>query len=170
MLESNIKWEENDYLEGARYVALNWSEDKCRSSGLWRILPHRRKNKGIRPGLRGEGPQGGSRGDQEQWVFPHVRLRPHERRLLIATVLEIATEAMFQYHFYNFAGKKFQQLEGGPIGLRGTCTIARLVMQAFDRKWEDILRSAGLKLELYMRYMDDGRAIYHTFLVQLFTG
>ena len=73
VLESNIKWEQNDYLEGARYVALNWSEEKCRSSGLWRILPKRRCSRGTRPGLRGEGPQGGNRGDQEQWVFPHVR-------------------------------------------------------------------------------------------------
>ena len=65
VLNSNIKWEQNDYLEGARYVALNWSEEKCRASGLWRILPKRRSNRGTRPGLRGDGPQGGGRGDQE---------------------------------------------------------------------------------------------------------
>ena len=48
-------------------------------------------------------------------------------------------------------------MEGGPIGLRGTCTLARLVMQIFDRKWMDLVKDAGLLIELYMRYMDDGR-------------
>ena len=74
ILESGIKWEEIDYMEGARYVALNWTEAECRNSGLRRILPRRRNNTGCRPGLRGVGPQGGDRGDQEQWVFPPVRL------------------------------------------------------------------------------------------------
>ena len=86
ILDSKITWREIDYLEAARYVALNWPETKCRSSGLWRVLPRRRKATGTRPGLKGIGPQGGMRGHQEQWVFPRVRLRPQEKKLLIATV------------------------------------------------------------------------------------
>ena len=80
------------------------------------------------------------------------------KKLIIATVVQLATEAMFTHHYYGFAGSKFQQREGGPIGLRGTCSIARLVMQMFDVKWEDILRVAGLVMKLYVRYMDDGRS------------
>ena len=57
--------------------------------------------------------------------------------------------------------KKFQQKEGGPIGLRGTCTIARLAMQVFDRKWGELVSNAGLKSDLYVRYMDDGRLFLH---------
>ena len=52
-------------------------------------------------------------------------------------------------------------MDGGPIGLRGTCTIARLVMQVFDGRWEGIIKGAGLELELYTRYMDDGRIFLH---------
>ena len=44
-------------------------------------------------------------------------------------------EAMFRLDFYKFGGKMFRQLEGGPIGLRGTCSIARITMQMLDRKW-----------------------------------
>ena len=156
ILDSNITWREIDYLEAARYVALNWPEDKCRSSGLWRVLPKRRHKGGTRPGLRGVGPQGGGRGDQEQWIFPRVRLRQGERKLLVATVVKLATKAMFKHHFYGFAGSKFQQMEGGPIGLRGTCSIARLVMQIWDKKWVSRVEEAGLRLRLYTRYMDDG--------------
>ena len=161
ILESTIVWQDIDYLEASRYVALNWTEDRCRQSELWRVLPKRRKNQGTRPGLKGAGPQGGVRGDQEQWVFPRVRLRPKEKKLLVATVVKLATKAMFTHHYYSFGGLKFQQREGGPIGLRGTCSIARLIMQMFDKKWEDLVRGAGLRLQLYMRYMDDGRLYLH---------
>ena len=51
---------------------------------------------------------------KEQWVFPRVRMRRDEKRLLVATVIELATEAMFANHFYGFANKKFRQMEGGP--------------------------------------------------------
>ena len=74
VMVSSIKWEEIDYLEGARYMALNWSEEKCRLGGLRRILTYRIKT-GSRLCLKGAGAQGYARGDQEQWVFPHVRLR-----------------------------------------------------------------------------------------------
>ena len=63
-----------------------------------------------------------------------MRLTKAEKRLLIAMVIKLATVAMFKNHFYGFGQKIFQQLEGGPIGLRGTCSIARLVMQMFDQK------------------------------------
>ena len=161
VIKSGIIWTDLDYLEGARYVALNWSEHQCRTSGLRRVLPTRRKTSGSRPGLRGAGPQGGQRGDQEQWVFPNVTLTTEEQDLLVATVIQLATEAMFKHHFYGFGGQKFQQMEGGPTGLRGTCTLARLIMQIFDGRWLDIIGGTGLKIDLYTRYMDDGRLLFH---------
>ena len=48
-------------------------------------------------------------------------------------------------------------MEGGAIGLRETCTVARLGMQIFDQKWEGLVKEAGLSMKLYIRYMDDGR-------------
>ena len=35
--ESNITWSNLDYLEGCRYIALNWSEQACRTSKLRRV-------------------------------------------------------------------------------------------------------------------------------------
>ena len=161
VMDTDIKWEDIDYLEAARYVVLNWSEEQCIKSGLRRILPKRRKKNGTRPGLTGEGPQGALRGDQEQWIFPRVELTKDEKKWLIATVVQLATEAMFKHHYYIFGGNKFQQKVGGPIGLRGTCSISRLVMQVFDRKWWNKVMGEGLLIKLYMRYMDDGRKFLH---------
>ena len=81
---------------------------------------------GCRPGLRGAGPQGGERGDTEQWEFPRVKLTKHEKRLLVGTVVRIATEAMFKYHFYGFGAKIFQQMKGGSYWTKGDvhyCTV-----------------------------------------------
>ena len=86
-----------------------------------------------------------------------MRLTKKEKRLLIATVVMLATKAMFEHH--GIGGLKFRQKEGGPIGLRGTCILARLVMQIFDKKWVGLVQGGGMYLKLYMRYMDDGRAL-----------
>ena len=82
IIKSEIVWTDIDYLEAARFVALNWSGDKCRRSKLSRILPTRRCKTGPRPGVRGVGPMGAARGDQDQWVFPPVVLTTEERREL----------------------------------------------------------------------------------------
>ena len=66
---------------------------------------------------------------------------------------------MFQNHFYTFGGKIFHQVQGGPIGLRGTCAIARVIMQLFDDKWGRRLENLGIRAWLRIRYVDDTRAI-----------
>ena len=132
---------------------MNWSKEQSRASPLRRILPKRR---GSRPGLKGAGLKGTTRGDLEQWEFLKVILTEEEKKLLIATMVELAKEAMFTYHFYGFGGRRFEHIEGGPIGLRGTCALARLIMQVVDRKWARLVEDAGLKIALYLRYMDDG--------------
>ena len=65
VLESNILWKDLDYLEGARFIALNKSEEWCRQSSLSKILPRRRSKTGTRPSVRGKGPMGREVGDQE---------------------------------------------------------------------------------------------------------
>ena len=46
VMESKIIWKDLDYQEGARWLALNYSEEWCRASSLSRVLPRRRKSKG----------------------------------------------------------------------------------------------------------------------------
>ena len=154
---TQVKWTNVAWLEAARYLALNWNEKQCRESPLRRILPWRRKNRGTRPGITGTGPLGRERGDQEQWEFPTVTLTEEDKRGLLENVIKVATRTMFEKHFYSFGGKKFNQKGGGPIGLRGTCAVARLIMQIFDVKWGAALERAGLTVHLMSRYMDDCR-------------
>ena len=163
IMMTEITWRAVDYMEAVRYVILNLTAEEVMESGLKRILPWRRGKRGNKPGMKGEGPRGATKGDTEQWCFPNVVLSDEEKRLLIATVVSLATKAMFRLHHYKFGGKMFKQMEGGPIGLRGTCSIARLAMQLFDGKWLGRLRSMKVTTELDGRYMDDGRNILAPF-------
>ena len=101
--------------------------------------------------MKGKGPRGQMRGDSEQWIFPSVVLEDWEKRELVARVIEIATLNMFNKHFYKFGGKSYHQSKGGPIGLRGTCAVARLVMQVFDGKWKLRLQGWGIEPRLLGR-------------------
>ena len=64
-----------------------------------------------------------------------IILEDGEKKQILAEVIKFAVLAMFKKHFYSFGGKKYNQKGGGPIGLRGTCAVARIIMQLYDRKW-----------------------------------
>ena len=66
---------------------------------------------------------------------------------------------MMNTHVYSFDGKIFIQKEGGPIGLRSTCAVARVVMNEWDARWLETLEANNIKLRKGERYMDDIRAI-----------
>ena len=81
------------------------SEEQCRRSKVRKILPRTRGKTGTRPGIKGGGPHGRIRGDQEQWIFdPAAKLTEDIKMELLATVVEIATEQLFNHHYYTFGG------------------------------------------------------------------
>ena len=161
VLNSSIKWEDVDIMEGCRFIALNLSAEECRKSSLARILPVRRAKTGVRPGVKGAGPMGAEPHDQEQWRFPEVTITEEERIEVIATVVAIATKVLFSNHLYTFAGKVYRQKSGGAIGHRATCAIARVTMNTWDLLWTKKMKELNLKKEVYTRYMDDGRTLMY---------
>ena len=165
VMETEVGFEGVHWQEGARYIALNSTAQECRVSPLSRILPTRRKTTGTRPGITGEGPMGPGVGDQNQWKFPDVRLTKLERRMVVAEVMRIATLVLFRTHVYEFGNKYFLQRRGGPIGLRSTCCIARLVMLWWDRRLMEMVAESNMSVEEKARYMDDIRL--WTFCIRL---
>ena len=144
VMMSSMKWEEFDYRVGVRYLALNWELDTRMKSNIRRVLPIRWGKRGTRPGVKGAGPSCKTKWDQEQWIYGDVVIEEWEKKQIVAEVVSLATRAMFRNHFYKFGGKMYHQRQGGPIGLRGTCAIARMAMQLFDIKWGDRLKIMGI--------------------------
>ena len=76
-------------------------------------------------------------------------------------MVEIVTEQLFKHHYYTFGGEIYHQQDGGPIGLRGTCAVARVCMQIFDSKWKRKLDEWRISRKMNKRYMDDTRTLLH---------
>ena len=90
-----------------------------------------------------------------------MELTEKEKRDIIAVVVKISVEKMFETHLYSFAGKTYRQSGGGPIGLGITCAVARVCMSAWDKEWLERTGVANLIFEAAMRYMDDGRCVLY---------
>ena len=77
--------------------------------------------------------------------------------MLLATVVQCIVRTIFQTHVYQFGGKVFHQKQGGPIGLRATGAISRIVMGDWDLRLKDALNKVNVGVEEAGRYVDDIR-------------
>jgi hypothetical protein len=161
VLESDLKWEGINWKEAVRYLALGRDEVWCRSSKLRRVLPWRKSNKGSRPGLRGVGPLGAEVNDEKQWNFPDVELTKLEKKMIMSEVLRLSIELMFTTHIYSFGGRSYKQRDGGPIGLRSMCALARVVMARWDCKWKARMTENNIVVEDDGRFVDDARVFLY---------
>ena len=84
-----------------------------------------------------------------------------EKKLVLAKVMKTAVLAIFKTHTYSFGSKYYLQAKGGPIGLRSTCCVARLIMCWWDDTLVEVMEKAGLKMLDVERYMDDIRIWCH---------
>ena len=117
--ESSLKWEGVSWKEATRFLVLGRDEAWCRRSSLWRSLPRRRYKHGVRPGLTGVGPMGAEAEDELQWECkPELRLTEGQKSKVMAEVMRLAVELMYETHLYTFGGKCYKQRERDPIGLR----------------------------------------------------
>ena len=71
--------------------------------------------------------------------------------------MEVAVNLAFATHVYEFCGRYFVQVDGGPIGLRSTASLASLIMKIWDTAWLNLLNREEIRVLLYFRYVDDIR-------------
>ena len=135
------------------YVAMHMTREEVNTSPLARVLPRRTAKGGARPGVRAD-PR-----NMEHWRFPSGEMTKLEERTLVGMAVQIGVLAMMNTHQYTFNGKTYLQLAGGPIGLRATCAVARVVMNVWDARWLEMMKENNIKIKGGCRYMDDIRII-----------
>ena len=162
IMETDIKFEGINYKEGVRYLALVRGFDWCKASSLRRVLPERRFAKGGWPGITGAGPLGPGVNDEDQWDFPIVELTDKEKKMIIGEIMRMSVEVLFKTHCYSFKGSNFRQSDGGPIGLRATCAIARVVMARHSIMWAKLIEANNINTSFIGFYVDDGRIIMYS--------
>ena len=152
VLKSRIVFRNINYRKALLYIAINMNKTDQRTSPLWRVLPRRTSRGGVRPGVTS------SPDNEEHWYFPAVELTDYEKRLVVATVVKIGVLVMMNTHVYTWNGQPYLQKAGGPIGLRSTCAVARVVMNEWDARWLEMCKINNIKINKKNRYMDDIKA------------
>ena len=75
--------------------------------------------------------------------------------------MRLAVEVLFRTHVYSFKGNLYRQADGGPIGLRATCAIARVCMAQHSVMWQNRMKDSNINIAGSGFYVDDGRVFMH---------
>ena len=156
--KSKMKFAGFEWRRGAVYVVIN-KHLTGNLGALWKILPYRRKVGGTQPGMTSQGMMGKQEELEKQWVFKTREITEEQEKELIARVVEIAIRIVFENFCYEFGGRTFLQMFGGPIGARLTMACARIVMTEWGEKYLEILDKAGIRTTLLKIYVDDVRQV-----------
>ena len=93
--------------------------------------------------------------EDTKWAPSDRILSPNDKRKLIAKVVDIAITSIMGNHYYQFAGKIYNQTRGGAIGLRLTGLVCKIVMDRWFRMMEQKLGVNKWTFWLLKKYVDD---------------
>ena len=152
VLNSDIDIENFDYTMALRYLTIVGGRELLDRIGVGRLAP---KWLGDRPDLITVG--GKKSKDPKFWQDSKREIFKQDEKRIFAAVIEILINISMSTHVYSFGGKLYLQLDGGPIGLRITATLAALIMKLWDQAWLQLMRNQKVKILGYYRYVDDSR-------------
>ena len=92
---------------------------------------------------------------RNKWVPSKYVPTEVEIKSIIAEFVKQVIKMTFNGHVYKFGNKIYLQNKGGPIGLRLSGAVARLVLLWFDDRVIDIAKVNNVKVIMYKRYIDD---------------
>ena len=83
---------------------------------------------------------------KERWWYPvsPEKLNQDQKKRIQAGVVQQMVKIIFRTHFYEWEGTFYRQLKGGPIGLRATGFVARVLMDFWAnqiKKMEEICQT-----------------------------
>ena len=151
VMETPILFEDIDYDLLAVYILLNLGQVEMRALGLRDYIPEKLVDDNSNSLI--------SRTNRNllTWKFNQNEYPDHIKKIMLATMIKIATLTLMLTSCYTFGGRIFLQVSGTGIGLRGSACLARIVMNKWDQRMARVLTSWGLKAKFYIRYIDDLR-------------
>ena len=76
--------------------------------------------------------------------------------------MEVAVRTTFRNHLYQFEGKFRIQAKGGPIGLRLTGVVARIVMDHWAAKFREMAKANSITIYMFKKYVDDVNLLFES--------
>ena len=75
--------------------------------------------------------------------------------MVMAKVTEILVRVTFGEHYYKWGSRLKKQRKGGAIGLHGTGSVARTMMDIWIERYGVLLGEHGVSVHLLQKYVDD---------------
>ena len=165
ILNSELKQEGIDYRWALIYLALTATPVERVDLGLQGVIPKKISKFGRKPTVR----TADADEKRERWSYPvdPEKLSLIQKKKIQAGVVQQMIKLVFSTHFYEWEGVFYQQVTGGPIGLRATGYVARVVMDFWAQKigeMEDMCQTLwtlnpvmfeNVQIHLLCKYVDD---------------
>ena len=149
-LKTKIEFNNINYSMGLRYIAKTAKSDKeVEEWGFKAWCPVRTKHMGRRPGMSDDADE------DNKWTSGTVPEAKEDKRKIIAKVLQLAVEKIFDCNVYTFAGQILVQEDGAPIGLDLSGEIGRLETGATDIRFHELCEANSIEVDVSKRYVDD---------------
>ena len=160
--EGNLIFNDVDFHEVGKYLAITCTEEEIIENGLKEVIPKRTaSNRGPKPGPAywesdfRDTYENGKRQEVIKWYKAKNPNKKEEQKMITLMVVK-AIEVVMKNHTYRFDGKIYKQKDGGPIGDEMSQAVARVVMIWFDDKFAEKCKEEKVEIILYKRYVDDG--------------
>jgi hypothetical protein len=163
VLESSVEFAGVDYQMVGIYLALNYPRHELVKLGLSDFIPIRVVKPGGRSKITISSVEcRAPKLAKEKWIFSPKSPSWSERKVMLSKAVEVGVRECFRNHLYTFNGQVYRQTEGGPIGLRLSMAISRLVMAMWDKMLMETGSNTGWLIHLLKRYVDDCTAVLET--------
>ena len=97
-----------------------------------------------------------NQGVPNKWAETDVsQLSVRDKKKILGKVMKYAIKNIFRHHMYQFGGRSYCQAAGGPIGLRLTSIMARVVMDSWARGILVKLVQAKVDVHAFVKYVVD---------------
>ena len=133
----NINW-----WEAVKFVFVTVSQQEISDKGLSEVIPSRVKKA---PRLTINCLQN-NEDDDAKWLRASRIPNDNEKKKILALVLATLVDFVMGNHVYKVGDTIHLQTDGGPMGLKLTGAIARVVMMLFDKTYLEKVEQNGMKM------------------------
>ena len=152
ILHSDLDFRGLEVQKALVYLRIVAGEQAMKDAGLGNFVPRWCGDKVE--ALRVTGTAGKN---MDSWKFNAQTPSIMQIKQIIGLLVEVGVIIAMGSHVYEFGGKLYLQLWGGPIGSTLTAWLASIVMKAFDNLWESLLIANHILYLAYARYVDVSR-------------
>ena len=169
-LQSQVVFRNVNFQEIGKNLRILCSDDELKSKKLFSLVPARildliGKKMKVQPTYLESDPM------DSKWVWRQnwSPSRSQKQRMIALYLAKISSWIM-THHTYRFNDEIFKQSSGTPIGLQIAVSISRLVMVDWDEQMTAKLLVRNLRIELFLRYVDDLNLILRVNRMEFNTG